>query len=145
MMWKLWSPDDVEDEASRGGAHKLQTWPRGTFFALWRFFPIATKKKGFAQRFFMDKNDRSNIFCCILQLVTNKYCLNQVYLMGVKFSKFGHRLSNWPSLRLTFIRNLNETTNPLTKKIVLIDSTRPSDPFWGYRCGVWSIQSLFID
>ena len=41
---------------------------------------------------------------------------NQVYLMGVKCSKFGHRLPNWPSLRLSFIRNLNETTNPLTKK-----------------------------
>ena len=41
---------------------------------------------------------------------------NQVYLKGVKYSKFGHRLPNWPSLGLSFIRNLNETTNPLTKK-----------------------------
>ena len=26
----------------------------------------------------MEKNDRSNVFCCILQLVINKYCLNQL-------------------------------------------------------------------
>ena len=25
----------------------------------------------------MDKNDHSNIVCCTLQLVMNKYCLNQ--------------------------------------------------------------------
>ena len=65
---------------------------------------------------------------------------NQVYLKGVKYSKFGHRLPNWPSLGLSFIRNLNETTNPLTKK-VLIDSTRPSDPPGGYRCGVFEVWS----
>ena len=78
MMWKLRSPDDLEGEASRGGAHKLQTWSRGTFFCPLTLFPIATKKMVFAQRFFMDKNDRSNIFCCILQLVMNKYCFNQL-------------------------------------------------------------------
>ena len=66
---------------------------------------------------------------------------NQVYLKGVKYSKFGHRLPNWPSLGLSFIRNLNETTNPLTKKKVLIDSTRPSDPPGGYRCGVFEVWS----
>ena len=52
---------------------------------------------------------------------------NQVYLKGVKYSKFGHRLPNWPSLGLSFIRNLNETTNPLTKKSFdRLDATKRS-------------------
>ena len=67
---------------------------------------------------------------------------NQVYLKGVKYSKFGHRLPNWPSLGLSFIRNLNETTNPLTKKSFdRLDATKRS----AWRVQVWSIRSLVID
>ena len=63
---------------------------------------------------------------------------NQVYLKGVKYSKFGHRQPNWPSLRLTFIRNLNETTNPLTDRL---NAAKRS----AWRVYVWSIQSLVIN
>ena len=63
---------------------------------------------------------------------------NQVYLMGVKCLKFGHRLPNWPSLRLTFIRNLNETTNPLTDRL---NATKRS----ALMVLVWSIRSLVIN
>ena len=67
---------------------------------------------------------------------------NQVYLKGVKYSKFGHRLPNWPSLGLSFIRNLNETTNPLTKKSFdILDATKRS----AWKVQVWSIRSLVID
>ena len=38
----------------RGGAHKTQTWSRGTFL------PRVTKKLVFARRFFMENNDCSN-------------------------------------------------------------------------------------
>ena len=63
---------------------------------------------------------------------------NQVCLIGVKCLKFGYRLPNWPSLRLTFIRNLNATTNPLTDRL---NATKRS----AWRVEVWSIRSLVIN
>ena len=79
MMWKLRSPDDLEARASMGWSPQAADLIEGYFFfPLCCFLSIAAKKMVFAQRFFMDKIDRSNIFCCILQLVMNEYCFNQL-------------------------------------------------------------------
>ena len=65
---------------------------------------------------------------------------NQVYLKGVKYSKFGHRLPNWPSLGLSFIRNLNETTNPLTDTLneaIRLEGIGVEYSKFGHKLGYW--------
>ena len=85
MIWRR-GPVGVEPTSCRLDRGVL-------FFALCCFLSIAAKKMVFAQRFFMEKNDRSNIFCCILQLVMNKYCLNQLVLLNLP-------VKYWPYLVL---------------------------------------------
>ena len=50
----------------------------GYFFLAYEAFFQSQRRRWFLLRGgFMDKNDRSSIVCCTLQLVMNKYCLNR--------------------------------------------------------------------
>ena len=59
-MWKLWTPVTWWRGSGRGGAHKMQTWMRGTFFALLCFFPARRRSWFLLGGYFMENNGYSN-------------------------------------------------------------------------------------
>ena len=74
-VWKLRSPDDLEARASMGWSPQAADLNEGYFFLASEAFFQSQRSRWFLLRGgFMDKNDRSNIVCCTLQLVMNKYC-----------------------------------------------------------------------